>query len=76
MANKYPPSASSFLKKIGLNIVRLRKKDGISQEGLADLAGLDRSYLGSVERGERNVSLINIQKIAIALHKSPAELLK
>jgi len=45
--------------------VRLRK--GISQEKLAELAGLHRTYVSSVERGERNISLVNIHRLAEAL---------
>lgn len=52
-----------------------RLEQGISQEALADLAGLDRSYMGGIERGEHNVALINIQKVAIALDVSIAELM-
>jgi transcriptional regulator with XRE-family HTH domain len=48
---------------------------GISQEQLADLAGLHRTYVGSVERGERNVSLLNIVSIARALDVAPATLM-
>ena len=51
-----------------------RDKTGLSQEELAAQAGLDRSYVGSVERGERNVSLVNIIKLARALNVSPAKL--
>jgi transcriptional regulator with XRE-family HTH domain len=51
-----------------------RKKLGISQEELADSCGLDRTYIGGVERGERNVSLLNIHKIALALRLSLSEL--
>lgn len=54
----------------------LRQSRGISQEALALAAGLDRTYVGGVERGERNISLINIQKIAQALDVSPADLLR
>ncbi len=52
-----------------------RLEQGISQEALADLAGLDRSYLGGIERGEHNVALINIKKVAVALNLSIAELM-
>jgi transcriptional regulator with XRE-family HTH domain len=76
MATKHPSDDSAFLKKIGANISRLRKKAGISQEELADLAKIDRSYLGSVERGERNISAINIRKIAFSLKTQPQTLLK
>lgn len=49
------------------NIKRFRRKQGLSQEALADLAGLHRTYVGAVERGERNITLINANKIAEAL---------
>lgn len=58
------------------NIRRLRKLRGLSQEGLADAAGLHRTYIGSVERSERNLSLDNVEKIAGALEVSPDVLLR
>lgn len=60
----------------GIKIRELRKSRGLSQESLADLAELDRSYIGGVERGDRNISLINIQKLATALNVNIAELFK
>jgi transcriptional regulator with XRE-family HTH domain len=45
----------------------IRERKGISQEKLADLAGLHRTYVSSVERGERNISLLNIERVAKAL---------
>jgi transcriptional regulator with XRE-family HTH domain len=58
----------------GNRIRALRKARGLSQESFAELAGLDRSYIGGVERGERNISLNNIQKVASGLSLSIAEL--
>jgi transcriptional regulator with XRE-family HTH domain len=53
----------------------IRERKGISQEKLAALAGLHRTYVSSVERGERNISLLNIERLAIALSVPLAKLL-
>ena len=52
-----------------------RKKLGLSQEQLADLADLHRTYVGSVERGERNISALNIERITVVLGVEAAQLL-
>ena len=57
------------------NLKRLRTAAGLSQEELADRAGLHRTYISSVERGQRNISLENIFVIANALRTEPDELL-
>ncbi|MFQ6702946.1 MAG: helix-turn-helix domain-containing protein [Alphaproteobacteria bacterium] len=59
-----------ILKKLGERIKKLRKEAGISQEKLAELAGLDRTYINGVENGRRNISIINMEKICIALEIS------
>lgn len=64
------------LKKFGEYVLKLRKARGLSQEKLAELAGLHRNYVGGIERGERNVALLNIVQLAKALGVSPSELLK
>jgi len=53
-----------------------RHKLNVSQEEFADMCGLDRTYIGGIERGERNVALVNIQKIALALRLSLAQLFR
>ena len=58
------------------NIRRERAKRGLSQEGLAAACGLHRTYIGSVERCERNISIDNIERIAAALEVSPVDLLR
>jgi transcriptional regulator with XRE-family HTH domain len=65
-----------ILKLFGERVRVLRQALGLSQEALALAAGLDRTYIGGVERGERNISLLNIQKIAQALNVSSADLLQ
>lgn len=57
---------------VGKRVKELRNKLGISQEELADLAGLDRTYVTSVECGRRNISIVNIEKLANALKVSLA----
>jgi transcriptional regulator with XRE-family HTH domain len=69
------PGLSAAHVAFGAAIRSTRKEQGVSQEALALKCGLDRSYSGAVERGERNVSLTNILKIAGALQIRPAELL-
>jgi len=66
----------TILKKFGVKVKELRREKGWSQETLAKKAGLHRTYIGSIERSERNVSLINIERIARAFGLEPWELLK
>ena len=61
---------------VAANVRRLRRARGLSQEGLADECGLHRTYVGSIERGERNVSIDNIERMATALGVDGWELLK
>ncbi len=63
-------------KQLGKKIKELRLRAGYSQEELASKAGLHRTYISDIERGERNVSVENIKKIADALNVDPSELLK
>ncbi len=55
------------LIKMGNNIKKIRKKENLSQEELAFKAGLHRTYIGSVERGERNITILNLIKISESL---------
>ena len=62
------------LKQLGLNIQSERKVRSISQEKLAEYAGLHRTYVGMVERGERNITIESLKKIALALDLTIHEL--
>ena len=66
---------NSLRVQLAANVRRLRLQAGLSQEGLAEETGLHRTYIGSVERGERNLSVDNIERLAAALHVPPSELL-
>ena len=59
---------SKILTKFGEKVKILRKQKGWSQDELAMKSGLHRTYIGSIERGERNVSLLNIERIAKAFN--------
>lgn len=63
-----------ILRLFGERLRELRTGRNLSQEQLAELAGLDRNYIGQIERAERNVALVNIVRIAQALEVEPGEL--
>ncbi len=60
----------------GKQIRKLRLQRGLSQEKLAELADLHRNYVGGVERGERNIAIINIVRLARALKVKPGKLME
>ena len=62
--------------RFGKALRKKRNKLGVSQEAFADMCELDRSYIGGIERGERNVALVNIEKLAKTLRISISELFK
>ena len=64
-----------ILVAFGDRVRELRKKKELSQEELADKAGLHRTYIGMIERGEKNITLVNIEKIANALELSVSDLM-
>lgn len=70
MRKKYPA-----LVKLGDNIRELRKSKGLSQEAFADSVGLDRTYMGGIERGERNIATLNLIRIAMTLRVEVGELM-
>ncbi|MEG9883171.1 MAG: helix-turn-helix transcriptional regulator [Hyphomicrobiales bacterium] len=62
------------LKHLGNHIRQMRNERSISQEELAELAGVHRTYVGTIERGEKNVTILSIGKIAAALGVTISEL--
>ena len=74
---KFPPPGQEFslqLIAVGSAVRALRKEMGMSQEELAHFAAIDRSHMGKIERGERNVSFANIMRISVALGCAPSTL--
>ena len=63
------------LARFGVAVRARRNVLSLSQEELADLAGIDRSHMGKIERGERNVTFLNIVRVADALNCKPSDLL-
>ncbi len=66
---------STLRKRLGRAVRRLRTTANYSQEGFADVVEVHRTYMGAVERGEVNISLDNIERIARSLKMTPGELL-
>lgn len=64
------------LRKLGAAVRKLRNAANVSQEDFAEWCDLHRTYIGAVERGEKNISFANILAIATALKRSPSELLR
>ena len=75
MSTSYKQDEIKLLKLLGGRIKEQRIKKGLSQEKLSFISNLDRTYIGSVERGERNISIINLNKIALGMNISIAVLL-
>lgn len=70
-----PATVATARELLARNVIRLRAERGFSQEDLAHEAGLHRTFVAHVERRARNISLDNIEKLAIALGVSVAQLL-
>lgn len=70
-----PGSPHPILETLGITIRVLRQQRGLSQEALANLAHIDRSYMSGIERGRRNISLLNMARIATALRVPLTDLL-
>jgi len=73
--NKSGEYMAEINKRVGLNIRKYREKKGWSQEQLAFEADLHRAYIGQIERGEKNIGLVNLEKIAKALNIEVSKLL-
>ncbi|KAA6329426.1 HTH-type transcriptional regulator SutR [termite gut metagenome] len=69
-------SSKSILEIFGTNVQKYRKERQLSQEKLAEIAGVHRTYIGMIERAEKNITLCNMEKIAKALNVEIKDLLE
>jgi transcriptional regulator with XRE-family HTH domain len=69
-------ATGSVEAEFGARVRGRRVELGLSQESLADVAGLHRTYVGGIERGERNIALVNIVRLAASLQCDPADLVR
>jgi len=76
MARQVSAVSQTDLERFGARVRAERERQGVSQEELADRAGIHRTYLGGVERGERNIGILNVLRIARALSVRPSALFK
>lgn len=63
-------------RRVGARLRRYREERGLSQEAFADLVGVHRTYMGGLERGERNITLKSLERIAGMINADPVALLK
>lgn len=70
------PTAAVFVSAIGIALQRQRQKAGLSQQELADMSGLHRTYISDIERRARNFSISTYFKLALALNVKPSQLMK
>lgn len=75
MSSKAKPKHTNLQTIVAANVRRCRLELGLSQEQLADVCGYHRTYIGAVERAERNITLATLNAIAIALKTDPKTLL-
>jgi transcriptional regulator with XRE-family HTH domain len=71
-----PHKKIQILIAFGATVRRFREEQGFSQESFSETCGLDRTYIGGVERGERNIGLVNVHRIADALKLDACELFR
>ena len=72
----YKTDGRKLREAVAFNVKRLRLALGLSQEELADICGYHRTYIGSVERSERNITLSTLESLSNALNVSPSDLLE
>jgi ribosome-binding protein aMBF1 (putative translation factor) len=75
MKSSYTKTEHNYLREVGLRIREARQNLGLSQETFAKTCDLDKTYISDVERGERNISILNLKKIADALKAPMAKLI-